>query len=126
MTSPDDDTSFRTDPGCLFCKIVAGEIPSARVAENERAIAFRDINPQAPVHVLVVPRTHEPNVGALAAASTDDLAGVFALVSDVVQSEGVAEGYRLIFNTGPAAGQTVFHAHAHIVGGMTIPEGHLV
>lgn len=113
-------------PNCLFCKIVAGDLPSDRVGENDRAIAFRDINPQAPVHVLVVPKRHEANVGALAAASTDDLAAVFALVAEVAQAEGVAEGHRLIFNTGAAAGQTVFHAHAHVVGGMTIPEGRLV
>lgn len=111
-----------TQPDCLFCKIVAGEIPSERVAESERAIAFRDINPAAPVHVLVVPRRHEPNVGALAAASTEDLAAVFALVAEVVDKEGVTEHHRLVFNTGSDAGQTIFHAHGHVMGGTTFTE----
>ena len=74
------------------------------------------------MHVLVVPRRHEPNVGALAAASTEDLADVFALVSQVAQSEGVAQNHRLVFNTGAGVGQTVFHAHAHVLGGADLAE----
>lgn len=110
---------------CLFCKIVAGEIPAERVADNDRAVAFRDINPAAPVHVLVVPRRHEATIGALA-ASPDDLAAVFALVSEVATREQVADAHRLIVNTGSGAGQTVLHAHVHVLGGATFTEGRMV
>lgn len=107
---------------CLFCRIVSGELPTHLLAESERSIAFGDINPQAPVHVLVVPRRHVPNVGALAAASSDDLADVFAMVTQVARSEGVAENHRVVFNTGAEAGQTIFHAHAHVLGGADFSE----
>jgi len=107
---------------CLFCKIIAGDIPSDLVAESERVVAFRDINPAAPVHVLIVPRRHEPNIGALAAASPKDLAAVFELVAEVAEKEGVAEHHRLVFNTGTDAGQTIFHAHGHVLGGRTFTE----
>jgi histidine triad (HIT) family protein len=107
---------------CLFCKIIAGEIPADRVAESERAVAFRDINPAAPVHVLVVPRRHEPNIAALATAAPEDLAALFELVAEVADKEGVAEHHRLVFNTGTDAGQTIFHAHGHVLGGQTFTE----
>ena len=107
---------------CLFCKIIAGEIPSDRVAESEHAVAFRDINPAAPVHVLVVPRRHEPTIGALAAAAPADLAALFELVAEVAAKEGVDEHHRLVFNTGTDAGQTIFHAHGHVLGGKTFSE----
>lgn len=107
---------------CLFCRIVAGEIPCDRVAESQGSIAFRDINPAAPVHVLVVPKRHEPTIGALAASSTDDLADVFALVAVVAEHEGVTEQHRLLVNTGRDAGQTVFHAHVHVLGGTSFTE----
>lgn len=103
---------------CLFCKIVAGDIPADPVAESSRAIAFRDINPQAPTHVLVVPRDHHPSLAALADADPGLLAEVADLAHRVAEAEGVAsEGYRVVFNTGPRAGQTVFHVHAHVLGG---------
>lgn len=107
---------------CLFCKIIAGEIPSDLVAESERAVAFRDINPAAPVHVLVVPRRHEPNIAALAAASPEDLLALFALIAEVAEREGVADQHRLLFNTGTDAGQTIFHAHGHVLGGTIFAE----
>ena len=116
----------QTPSDCLFCKIVAGEIPSERVAESERSVAFRDIKPAAPVHVLVVPRRHEPTVGALAVASADDLADVFRLASTVAEQEGVAEAHRMIVNTGTAAGQTIFHAHVHVLAGTRFTEGRMV
>ena len=116
----------QTQSDCLFCKIVAGEIPSDRVAESERSIAFRDINPAAPVHVLVVPRRHEPTVGALAVASAEDLADVFRLASTVAEQEGVADANRMIVNTGSQAGQTIFHAHVHILAGARFTEGRMV
>ncbi|OFE16512.1 histidine triad nucleotide-binding protein [Humibacillus sp. DSM 29435] len=107
---------------CLFCRIVSGALPTDLLAESERSIAFRDISPQAPVHVLVVPRRHEPNIGALAAASSDDLADLFAMVSQVAQAQGVAQNHRLVFNTGAGAGQTIFHAHAHVLGGVDFSD----
>jgi len=106
---------------CLFCRIVAGEVPAETVAENDHAIAFRDINPAAPTHVLVIPRVHEPNVAAVASASPEALVGMFRLAADVADGEAIAEeGYRLVANTGAAAHQTVFHAHVHVLGGRTM------
>ncbi|MDR1823820.1 MAG: HIT domain-containing protein [Bifidobacteriaceae bacterium] len=101
---------------CLFCKFVAGTLPTEIVGQNERAIAFRDINPQAPVHVLVVPREHYADVATLAAASPEALADVIALAQEVALNEADGE-YRLIFNSGPLAGQSVFHVHGHVLGG---------
>ena len=102
---------------CLFCAIVAGDVPAERVAETARALAFRDINPQAPTHVLVIPKDHYPGLAALAAAD-GPLDEVAALAHKVAEDEGVsAAGYRVVFNTGTQAGQTVFHAHAHVLGG---------
>jgi histidine triad (HIT) family protein len=116
----------QTPSDCLFCKIVAGELPSTRVAESERSIAFRDIRPAAPVHVLVVPRRHEPTVGALAAASGEDLTDVFRLAAKVAEQEGVTDAHRMIVNTGAGAGQTVFHAHVHLLAGAAFTEGRMV
>jgi len=113
-------------PDCLFCKIVAGEIPADLLAESARTIAFRDINPQAPTHVLVIPRDHYPDLAAMAAADGEVLAEVAAQAHRVAEAEGIASsGYRVVFNTGIEAGQTVFHAHAHVLGGrrMTWPPG---
>lgn len=103
---------------CLFCRIVAGEVPADVVADDERAVAFRDINPAAPTHVLVIPRDHHPNLAAVAAADPDTLTAMIRLAAAVADSEGVAgDGYRLVANTGAAAHQTVFHAHVHVLGG---------
>ncbi|HWC34495.1 MAG TPA: histidine triad nucleotide-binding protein [Mycobacteriales bacterium] len=107
-----------SDPDCLFCKIVAGEVPAEIVAESDAAIAFRDIAPQAPVHVQVIPRDHYPNVAAVAADGDVVVAGLFRLAAEVAAIEGVAEsGYRLVANTGAHAFQTVLHAHVHVLGG---------
>ena len=103
---------------CLFCGIASGEIPAKTVLESPRAIAFRDINPQAPTHVLVIPREHYPNLAALAAADDGLLDEVATLAAQIAADEGVADrGYRVVFNTGPDAGQTVHHVHAHLLGG---------
>jgi histidine triad (HIT) family protein len=110
----------------LFCAIVAGEIPATKVLETDRILAFRDINPQAPTHVLVIPKTHYPDVAALAAADAALLGEVIAGVQQVAEADGVAEtGYRLVFNTGVQAGQTVPHVHGHLLGGrpLTWPPG---
>jgi histidine triad (HIT) family protein len=111
---------------CLFCSIAEGEIPATRVLESSRTIAFRDINPQAPVHVLVIPREHYPDLSALAAAGEGLLAELAAQAHLVAANEDIAEaGYRVVFNTGAEGGQTVGHVHAHVLGGrqMTWPPG---
>lgn len=105
-------------PDCLFCGIAAGEIPATVVSAKPRTIAFRDINPQAPVHILVIPRAHHANLADLGAAGDGLLADVIAHAHEVAVAEGIAaDGYRVVFNTGPNAGQTVSHAHAHVLGG---------
>ena len=111
---------------CLFCAIVAGEIPATTVLETDRVLAFRDINPQAPTHVLVIPKTHYPDVAALAAADAALLGEVIGAVQQVAAADAVAEtGYRVVFNTGAEAGETVPHVHAHLLGGrsLTWPPG---
>ncbi|HET6698693.1 MAG TPA: histidine triad nucleotide-binding protein [Nocardioidaceae bacterium] len=114
-----------TDPDCLFCKIVAGDVPGDVVHETATTLAFRDIEPQAPTHVLVVPREHHPNVAALAAQAPEVSVDLLNAVAAVAEQEGLGEGYRLVFNTGAQAHQTVFHVHAHVLGGraMTWPPG---
>ena len=105
-------------PDCLFCGIAAGEIPATIVSDTPRTIAFRDINPQAPVHILVIPRAHHATLADLAAHGDGLLADVVAHAHEVAVAEGIAgDGYRVVFNTGPNAGQTVQHAHAHVLGG---------
>jgi histidine triad (HIT) family protein len=104
---------------CLFCKIVAGEIPASTVRETERFLAFRDIDPQAPVHVLAIPKEH---VATLDAATDAGMLGELMLFArDVARDEGVVDhGYRVVVNTNPGAGQTVFHIHAHLLGGRSL------
>jgi histidine triad (HIT) family protein len=103
---------------CLFCRIVAGEIPGDVVAQTDRALAFRDINPQAPTHVLVIPKQHFANAADLSRSDAELLAELFQLAAQVAEQEGVADaGYRLVTNTGDAAGQTVHHLHVHVIGG---------
>jgi histidine triad (HIT) family protein len=113
-------------PDCLFCGIAAGQIPATLVVDGKRAVAFRDLNPQAPTHVLVVPRDHFPDVAALAAAGDGLLDELVAVAREVADAEGIeATGYRIVFNTGQDGGQTVGHVHAHVLGGrpMTWPPG---
>ncbi|GAA1963850.1 histidine triad nucleotide-binding protein [Catenulispora subtropica] len=103
---------------CLFCKIVAGEIPATVVRETENTFAFKDINPQAPIHDLVVPRAHYADAAELAAHSPELTAALLVEAGEVAKAEGIADdGYRIVFNTGAHAGQTVFHVHAHVLGG---------
>jgi histidine triad (HIT) family protein len=110
---------------CLFCRIVSGEVPADIVHESETTLAFRDLNPQAPTHVLVIPRSHYPNAAALAEGEPETAAHLLAAAGEIAVQEGLTEGYRLVFNTGAAAHQTVFHAHLHVLGGraMTWPPG---
>ncbi|MFF2650526.1 histidine triad nucleotide-binding protein [Streptomyces sp. NPDC058045] len=105
-------------PDCLFCKIIAGEVPATIVRESETTVAFRDINPQAPTHVLVIPRAHHRDAAALAEAEPQVVADILREAAAVAADEKIdATGYRVVFNTGPGAGQTVFHTHAHVLGG---------
>ncbi|HET9499343.1 MAG TPA: histidine triad nucleotide-binding protein [Marmoricola sp.] len=109
-----------TDPDCIFCKIVAGEIPSEKVHESATTYAFRDLNPQAPTHVLVIPRHHYANAAELAQGEPETAAHLFDAAREVAEQEGLADGYRLVLNTGKAANQLVFHVHMHVLGGRTM------
>lgn len=105
------------DANCLFCRIVAGEVPATLVRETPDTVAFADINPQAPVHVLVIPRVHHVDVGSLAAADPGLAGRLAADAAEAAQASGVGSAYRLVFNTGAEAGQSVFHVHGHVLGG---------
>jgi len=111
------DTTF--EPGCIFCSILRRAIPATVVQETERTLAFRDIAPQAPTHVLVIPRTHAyPNAAELAAGDPGLTAELLRAGAAVAAAEGLTEdGYRMVFNTGDYAGQTVYHVHLHVLGG---------
>jgi histidine triad (HIT) family protein len=113
MTTPSPDAD------CLFCKIAAGNIPADIVHADDTTVAFRDLNPQAPLHVLVVPRSHYADAAALAAHEPTSTADLVATAAQVVQDEGF-DDYRLVFNTGPSAGQTIFHAHLHVLAGRSL------
>ncbi|THV41156.1 histidine triad nucleotide-binding protein [Glycomyces buryatensis] len=106
------------DSDCLFCKIVAGDIPSTKVRETERVLAFRDLNPKAPTHVLVIPKDHYANVAELSRADPALAGEVLAVAADVADADGATEsGWRLLANSGANAGQEVFHVHFHVFGG---------
>lgn len=102
---------------CLFCKIAAGEIPSTKVYEDEKILAFRDIAPQAPTHILVIPKEHIASVAEITAKNADLVAHIFTVIPQIAKAEGLENGYRVVSNCGPDAGQTVFHLHFHILGG---------
>ena len=105
---------------CLFCKIIAGDIPSTRVYEDETVFAFRDINPQAPTHILVIPKAHIPGCNGVTADNSAVVAHIFEVIPRIAQAEGLVNGYRVVSNCGPDAGQTVPHLHFHILGGKTL------
>jgi histidine triad (HIT) family protein len=111
--------------GCLFCKIASGEIPADVVARNSKAMAFRDIDPKSPTHVLVIPLEHYENVTNMTESDQALAGAVLALAGEVALQEGLADGYRLVFNTGVDGGQSVYHVHAHVMGGrkMLWPPG---
>ena len=105
---------------CLFCKIIAGDIPADRVYENERILAFRDINPQAPFHILIIPKLHIPTLNDLQPEHTELTGERLQTASELAKKEGIAEaGYRTGFNCNDAGGQTVYHIHLHLLGGRT-------
>jgi histidine triad (HIT) family protein len=107
---------------CLFCRIVRGEIPATVVADTERSIAFRDLHPQAPTHVLVIPKRHIVHAADIGADDAADVADLFVTAQRVAALEGIAErGYRLVFNVGEDAGNSVPHLHLHVLGGRPLP-----
>jgi len=111
---------------CIFCKIIAGEIPSQKVYQDERVTAFRDIHPVAPTHVLIVPNQHIASVNELSPSDESLVGRLLIAAKQIAEQEGIQEtGYRLIINTGPHAGQEVFHLHLHLIGGqkMRYPMG---
>lgn len=110
---------------CLFCSIVSGDIPADVVLRTESMVAFRDIDPKAPTHVLVIPVRHVSTAAELGATAPELMGELAAAAGAVAEMEGLSDGYRLVFNTGPDAGQTVFHVHGHVLGGrsLTWPPG---
>ncbi len=107
---------------CLFCKIIAGEIPSAKVYEDERVFAFRDIAPQAPTHILVVPKAHIASADEISGENADAVAAIFAAIPKIAGEAGLTSGYRVITNCGEDACQSVKHLHFHILGGKKLSE----
>jgi histidine triad (HIT) family protein len=107
---------------CIFCKIIAGEIPSNKVYEDETVFAFRDINPQAPVHILVVPKTHIGSVAEINGDNSAVIAHIFEVIPQIAQAEGLVNGYRVVSNCGSDARQSVQHLHFHILGGRELTE----
>ena len=107
---------------CLFCKIIASEIPSTKVYEDENVFAFRDINPQAPVHVLVVPKCHIESADAVNAENSTYVAQIFAAIPKIAAAEGLTNGYRVITNCGEDGCQSVKHLHFHVLGGKRLSE----
>ena len=105
---------------CLFCKIIAGEIPSTKVYEDDLCYAFRDIAPMAPTHILVVPRTHIPSVDGISAENSAVVAHIFEVIPQIAAAEHLTGGYRVVSNCGDDAGQTVKHLHFHILGGKVL------
>ena len=105
---------------CLFCKIAAGEIPATKVYEDDTILAFRDIAPQAPTHILVIPKAHIPSVDGVTAENSAVVAHIFETIPAIVKAENLTNGYRVVSNCGPDAGQTVPHLHFHILGGKVL------
>ena len=102
---------------CLFCKIAAGVIPSTKVYEDDLVLAFRDIAPMAPTHILVIPKAHVASVAEISAENANLVAHIFTVIPKIAEAEKLENGYRVVSNCGPDAGQTVHHLHFHILGG---------
>ena len=107
---------------CIFCKIIAGEIPSNKAYEDDTMLAFHDINPQAPVHILVIPKTHIPSVDGITAENADVVAKIFAKIPQIAADAGLTNGYRVITNCGEDGCQSVKHLHFHLLGGKQLPD----
>jgi histidine triad (HIT) family protein len=109
------------DSNCLFCKVLAGDIPADIIYESETAIGFRDINPQAPTHVLIIPRKHIATINEIADEDQSIVGSLYSAAREIAASEGLTdEGYRAVMNCNEAAGQTVFHIHLHLLGGRSL------
>ena len=102
---------------CIFCKIIRGEIPSSKVYENEKVLGFKDINPAAPTHILIVPKSHIDSIDSIDETNCHVLSEIFLAIKTVAAEQGLTDGYRVVSNVGAAAGQTVEHLHFHILGG---------
>ena len=107
---------------CLFCKIIAGDIPSTKVYEDEKILAFRDIAPQAPTHILVVPKTHIADLNGITAENSAIIAHIFTMIPQIAEKEGLVNGYRVVSNCGSDGCQSVQHLHFHILGGEKLSE----
>ena len=107
---------------CIFCKIIAGDIPSAKVYEDDAVFAFRDIHPQTPVHILVVPKEHIVSAAEIDGSNSALVARCFEAMAKIAKAEGLDGGYRVITNAGPDSGQTVMHLHFHLLGGKQLGE----
>jgi len=107
---------------CLFCKIIAGDIPSAKVYEDEFCYAFRDINPQAPTHILVVPKTHVKSIAEISALPAEAVVALMGAIGKIAAQEGLENGFRVVSNCGPDACQSVPHLHFHILGGRPMAD----
>ena len=102
---------------CLFCQIIRGEVPSKKVYEDERAVAFEDIRPQAPTHVLIIPKKHIVDIKNARAEDADDIGYLHLIAAKIARERSIEDGYRTVFNVGPRSGQSVFHLHLHLLGG---------
>ncbi len=107
---------------CIFCKIIAGEIPSSKVFENEQIFAFRDINPMAPVHILIVPKEHISSADGVTSENSAYVAAIFEAIPEIAKAEGLVNGYRVITNCGDDGCQSVKHLHFHLLGGKKLSE----
>ena len=107
---------------CLFCKIISGDIPSAKVYEDDMCLAFKDINPQTPVHILVIPKEHIASADGVNAENSKYVARIFEVIPRIAAEQGLTNGYRIISNCGEDACQSVKHLHFHIMGGRRLPE----
>jgi len=105
------------DPACLFCRIVKGEVPSKKVYEDDRTYAFQDINPQAPTHILVIPKRHIRGLKEAETEDSDDIGYCHVVAAKLARERNIEDGYRTVLNVGPGAGQSVFHLHVHLIGG---------
>ncbi|HEY7099847.1 MAG TPA: histidine triad nucleotide-binding protein [Terriglobales bacterium] len=105
---------------CLFCRIIAGEIPSKKVHDDEHTYAFEDINPQAPAHVLVIPKKHIRGLKEASASDAEIIGRCQLVAAQIARQRGIEDGYRTVLNVGPKAGQSVFHLHVHLIGGRTL------
>lgn len=114
-----------TDSNCLFCRITAGEIPANKVYEDDHVFAFDDISPQAPTHVLIIPKKHFTGLKEAAAADAEVIGRCHLVAAQIARERGIESGYRTVLNVGPGAGQSVFHLHVHLLGGrkLTWPPG---